>query len=184
MSSEPITPWMVKQYFYCPAIPWIVRNYGVVEPPTESMKEGKNLTYEEKIRRLKKAGIKGRVELETSLKSTKYNIQGKVDAIAREERKAVVVEIKAYKDRRVFRHKMQLLTYALLAQDNIGPVHQAILILGGKNLKYIISHEELETLKRVLERIRETILSEKPPRTVKSEKCYSCWYSRVCPEHE
>ena len=184
MSSEPITPWIVKQYFYCPIIPWIVRNYGVTEPPTESMREGKNLTYEEKIRRLRRAGIKGKIELETTLKSTKYNVQGKIDAIAREGGETIVVEIKAYKDKRVLRHKMQLLTYTLLAQDNMGPIHQAILILGEKKLKYTISYEELKMLKRVLERIRETISCEKPPRTVKGRKCYSCWYSRLCPEYE
>ncbi len=164
------TPWLVKQYIYCPVIPWLIANFGLHEPPTESMKQG----GEE--REAKGLG-------QVKVRSRKYGVQCVIDEVLYDFKgKPVIVEYKKFKSKKHLRYKIQLLTYALLAQETLGPVRKAILKMGEKTIEYEITQENMEVAKRILEETRKTITSEKPPKPIRNpRKCASCWYRKICP---
>jgi len=181
LSPEPhVTPWLIKQYYYCPVIPWIIVNYGLTEPPTESMKQGAKLDREIVISKL---GYKGRTLCEVEVKSKKLPLRGKVDLVLEEGKgKYVIVEVKAFKDKRLLRHKMQLLTYTLLVEENLGSVRKAILLHGERKVEYQVTGEDLEQAVKAVNKLRRVIESENPPViTPNQRKCKSCWYRRYCP---
>lgn len=152
--SDIISPWDVKQYVYCPVIPWIARIYGVREPETYSMKLG----AEERAKRM--AGI--------------------ADAVAGAER-YTVVEVKLFKRRKFWHFKAQLMAYALLSEECIGPTIKAALVIRGKPLVWDVDSRVLIETRKLALRVRETLESEKPPFAQPCSKCSSCWYARVCP---
>jgi len=83
------TPWLIKQYIYCPVIPWLIVNFGVHEPSTESMKQGN----EEK-----EAKGLGQVRI----RSRKYNIQCVVDEVLYDSKgKPIIVEYKKFKPKSI-----------------------------------------------------------------------------------
>jgi len=164
------TPWLVKQYIYCPVIPWIIVNYGVQEPPTESMKQGKE-------------EVEAKGEGQVRIRSRKYGFQCVVDEVKYDSKgKPVIVEYKKFKPKKHLRYKIQLLTYALIAQETIGPIRKAILIMKTKKIEYEITDENLKLAKRILKETEKTINKEKPPTPkINPKKCSSCWYRKFCP---
>ncbi|RLE90436.1 MAG: CRISPR-associated protein Cas4 [Thermoprotei archaeon] len=164
------TPWLVKQYIYCPVIPWIIVNYGVQEPLTESMKQGKE-----------EVEVKG--EGQVRIRSRKYGFQCVIDEVKYDSKgKPVIVEYKKFKPKKHLRYKIQLLTYTLAAQETIGPVRKAVLIMGSKKVEYEITEENLKTAKRILRETEKVLNMEKPPiPKINFRKCSSCWYRKFCP---
>lgn len=169
LAKQEISSSLVKEYIYCPLIPWIISKYGVVEPPTESMVQG----LEEK----EKKGL-GQVRA----RSRRYRVSCIVDEVRREKNGIVVVEYKKFKTRRYLRYKFQLLAQVLAVQETIGPVRKAVLSMAGKIIEYTVTQEDLEQVKRVIEELRKVMEDDKPPAiNPDPRKCSSCWYKRFCP---
>lgn len=175
-----ITPWLIRQYYYCPVIPWIIVNYGVNEPPTESMIQGSMV---DKNTIIGKLGFKGKPLYEVEFKSRKLPLRGRVDIILDYGRgKYVVVEVKRFKSKHTLRHKMQLLAYTLLVQENLGPVRKVILVNSEKKIEYQVTGNDIKQIVKTVNKLKEIIESEKPPTTTPNpRKCRSCWYKRYCP---
>ncbi len=165
-----ISPSLIKQYVYCPMIPWIIAKYGVVEPLTESMRQG-----------LEEATIKGKGQIR--LRSKKHRITCIIDEVVTDKKGIpIIIEYKKFKPKRYLRYKIQLLTQVLVAQETLGPIRKAVLIMGDKKIEYTINNEDLEHVKRIIKELENTINNDKPP-TVNPNprKCRSCWYKRFCP---
>lgn len=177
--SDVITPWDVKQYTYCPLIPWIARNYSVSEPETYGMLWGR----EERAARLEKLerfNLKPPLRFDVHLYNPKLRMAGIADAVAGEKR-YTVVEVKAF-TRKQFNHfRAQLMAYALLCETYLGPTQTALLLLGDKAHAWDVTRETLSETERLALKVRETIESERPPPTQPNPKCASCWYRRLCP---
>ena len=174
-----ITSWDIKQYVYCPAIPWIARNYNIIEPSTMSMRfgreEGNNL-----IAKLRKIGVKDPIRLNVQMYSTRLKAVGIADAISGKTR-LTVIEVKKF-PRKKYKHFIaQLMFYAVLSEECIGPTYKAILIIGDAVKLYEITHERLSEAKSLMFTVKRIIKSEYPPKVDKTPKCYSCWYRRYCP---
>ncbi len=170
MSYNGPTPWLIKQYYYCPIIPWIIVNYGVTEPPTESMRQGKEAALEETGER------------EVCFRSRKHGLTCRVDQVIGDRKKGyTVVEYKRFKAKSILKYRMQLLAYALIAQEVYGRVRKAVLAMGERRIVYDVTEEALEEAERALRRVGEVLASEKPPPASISRKCWSCWYRRFCP---
>lgn len=165
-----VSPWLVKEYIYCPMIPWIISKYGVVEPPTESMIQG-----------LEEKASKG--EGQVRLRSRRYGMTCIVDEVVVDKKgKPVIVEHKKFKPKKHLRYKMQLLAQVLIAQETLGPIRKAVLVMGGKKIEYTFTSDDLELVKRVIREVKAAIDSDKPPAiNPDPRKCYSCWYKRFCP---
>lgn len=177
--SDVVTPWDVKQYAYCPLIPWIARVYGVREPETLGMRLGAE-ERRSRLARLEGLGLEPPVRLDVQLYCPRLRMAGVADAVAGSRRLAVV-EVKAFR-RRTFGHfRAQLMAYALLCERCLGPTRAAILLLGDLVKRWDVTAEALLEAERLAARVRGALESERPPPAQPSAKCSACWYRRLCP---
>ena len=180
--SIPVT--LVKQYVYCPVIPWIMHKIGVVEPPTPSMERGREEAVADVKERVAEIlGLPRPWRIEKPLYSRRLGLRGVVDLVAG-NKPYKVVEVKIFNRKAKWsRHfKSQLMIYALLVNDVMGPVDEAILVLGEKIYRYIVTHEMLLEAKRYVEKTREVLEKEEPPQTTATPgMCRYCWHHRLCP---
>ncbi|MCX8181381.1 MAG: CRISPR-associated protein Cas4 [Thermofilaceae archaeon] len=177
--SEVLTPWDVKEYVYCPLIPWIARVYGVREPETYSMKLG----AEERARRkveLDSLGLEPPIKFDVEMYSSTLKMAGVADAVAGSKR-YTIVEVKAFKRRRYSHFKAQLMAYALLCEECVGPARKAVLVIEGRPLFWDVDYNVLDETRRIILKLREALEREKPPLTQPTPKCLGCWYRRLCP---
>lgn len=177
--SNILTPWDVKQYVYCPMIPWVAWNYNIREPETYSMIRGRE-ERDTRLKRLRDLGIKTPLRFDVEMYSPKYRIAGIVDAISG-MKKYSVIEIKKFKRKKFSHFRAQLFSYALLSEECFGPTPYAKLVLGKRVKEWYITVDELKNIIKIIKRTREIIEREKPPLVQRSRKCYSCWYRRYCP---
>ncbi len=183
LHKEYITPWDIRQYTYCPLIPWIIHHLGITEPPTESMEIGGEVNAEQKQEIAKKLKLPKPWRIEVWLEDRKLGLHGKIDILAGTKR-LIVVEVKKYTRKGIEHYKNQLLAYALLATRKIAPVTKAILVLGNKTIQYPITHQDLKQAEKLVQKTRKTITSEQPPTTNQNpNKCKTCWYKKYCPHH-
>lgn len=178
-----ISPSMLKQMEYCPAIPWLIIKTGWIEPPTDSMKiarEEANANYKEEI--AEKLGLPKPWKIEACLKDPETGLTGCIDLIAGNKR-LTIAEIKLYRRTRKNHIRTQLLAYAYLANKTVAPVERAILIEAGeKTLDIPITREHLDSIRSRLEKLKTIIDSEEPPIVNPSDRqCISCQYRRICP---
>ncbi|MCE4624513.1 MAG: CRISPR-associated protein Cas4 [Desulfurococcales archaeon] len=175
---------LVKQYTYCPAIPWINWHLNLYEDPTPSMETGR-MVAGEKEEVAKRLGLPEPWRFEVKVVDRRLNLSGVIDIVAG-KRRLTIVEVKRYRRSvKVSQHfKDQLMLYALLANNNIAPVREAILVLGDRAHRYMVTRRDLERAKALVEKTRKIIQSEEPPRPrMPGRKCDYCWYRRVCPSH-
>lgn len=179
-----VTPSDIKNYAYCPVIPWVEANLGVREPPTPSMESAlgaATASFKERVAGELRLPKPWRIEV--PLSSSRLRLRGVVDVVAG-ERRLVVLEVKVF-DRRLSRaghFRAQLLAYALLVNETMGPVGEAILYLGGRVYRLHVGDRELEEARRMLEKARRAVESPEPPLVQQPEaKCRYCWHRRWCP---
>ena len=179
VNNEYVTSWDLKQYIYCPVIPWLKSNYLVEEPMSKSMELGK-LGIEEKELISNELELPKPIRFEVFIVSKKLRIAGVVDIIAGEKR-LVVVEVKKYFRRKYEHFKTQLNFYAYLVTKELGPVTTAILKLGNEVIKYRVEAEEIKKTEELIKKVREVKQSPTPPITNQERsKCLNCWYRRYC----
>jgi CRISPR-associated exonuclease Cas4 len=182
-SRIPVT--VIKDYVYCPAIPWIKYHIGVVEPSTPSMSAGREANAEYKRKVAEELNLPRPWRIEVPLRMKTLPISGIVDLVAG-KKKLVVVEVKRYprKRGRYTHFYIQLILYALIVEEVLGPVREAILYMGGQVRRYPVSMEKLAEARRIAEDALKVIQEEEPPRPRQpARKCAYCWYRKVCPAH-
>ncbi len=160
-----LSPTLVKEYIYCPVIPWIIYNYGVASPPTDSMELGKS-----------------RETRQFYVKNRKYRASAIIDDIVYLGKEAIIVEYKMFPSKSIHRYIEQVKASALIAQEEISHVRKALLNIGEEEKHIEISEDLLKDSKRLLNKIYNTITNdEPPPKTVYPRHCRNCWYKRYCP---
>ena len=177
-----VTATMVKQYSYCPTLPWLESRIGLLEPLTPSM-ETARITADEKEAIARELGLPEPLRIETPVHDPELGATGVIDVIAGESR-VDILEIKAHPrhPRRAKHFLNQLLVYALLAHRNIAPVHRAILYIGGETIEITINNYHLTKAKKLIEKTRQTIQNEDPPLLNQPpQKCKYCHYKTLCP---
>lgn len=178
-----VTPWDVKQYTYCPVIPWIIHHLGVSEPPTESMTLGGEVdaSYKEEV--AGKLGLPKPWRIEVELEDHELRLHGRVDIIAG-RRRLIVVEVKRYRRVSVEHYRAQLLAYTLLVARRLGPVVKTILVHGDKTIEYPVTGKDIDLAKKLVKKTVNVVEGEKPPITNQNpRKCSTCWYKRYCPHY-
>ena len=176
-----VTPTDVKDYAYCPVIPWLRRALGLAEPPTPSMEEGASVTAEEKLAEAEALGLPGPHRVEVYLRSRLVPLEGVVDVVSG-RRRLRVLEVKRV--RRPQRHHLaQLKAYALLVETSMGPVEEAIIaVRGGGAVRLRVTGDTLEEARRLVEATAKAVYSDEPPPAEQPEaKCRYCFYRSLCP---
>lgn len=182
--DDTITVTMVKQYAYCPLIPWITHYFNYHPPETPSMERGREIVtpeYKEEI--AKKLGLPKPYKLEYPVYYKPLKIRGTIDVIAG-EKTHTILEVKAYKRKRKYinHFTIQLLTYAYIVEKTIGPVYKAILYNGGEIIEIRPTQQDYQTIERIINKLHKITHKEEPPRTQQPPaKCNYCEYRKLCP---
>ena len=177
---EYVTAIDVKEYTYCPIIPWIMYNFDVTIPPTISMKYS-TINAEEKEAIAMKLKLPKPWLLECKFINRKYKAMGVVDIVAGEKR-VIVVEVKKNYRKYYDHFKVQLMYYSWLVNTTYKPVRKAVLVLGDKVIEYEVTGSDLEKIKKIVLKVKRIKAREEPPIVNQIlQKCNNCWYRRYCP---
>ena len=176
----PVT--LVKEFEWCPAIPWIIANYGAEPWVTPSMEAGKrwrrSVDLEELANRL---SLPKPRRYEVFVASRKLGLHGYIDIVAG-TKPITVAEIKAFNARRWRHFRTQLIAYAALANAEIAPVRRAVLVMGTRAIDITVTDRDIHNLRNTVEKIRKIIESpEPPPVNQHPNKCSYCTYRKHCP---
>jgi len=177
----PVT--MLKEFAWCPVIPWIVYNYGVEPPYTPSMVAGievqKSLDLEKIANELK---LPKPIETSVYVEDRKLGLYGVIDIVAGSKR-VCIVEVKAFRRRvRYSQHFiLQLKAYAVIAYRVLRPVERAYLYMDGIVHSIAVREQVFLEVRQVVEKLWRTVLAPEPPQAMRvQEKCNYCRYRRVC----
>ncbi len=166
--NKSISPTMLKQYIYCPVIPWIINYYNVQEPPTDSMKIAKE-------KQEAKQG-KGQIHIKTK---TSYTV---IDEIVEDKAKKTLIERKQYRSKSIHRYLAQTIATYLIARQKIKNIEEIIIDNGGEQHQIPITQEIIQQIQPLLRNLEKTLNNEKPPPpTTNTKKCRTCWYKKYCP---
>ncbi len=181
LASRSIPVTIVKEYCWCPMIPWIMYNYGIEPPLTPSMEMGIELSRRRDISMIIDGiELPKPIRFELFLESRSLGLYGSIDIVAG-SRWYVVGEVKAFRARRWMHFKIQLMAYALIVNSSLGPVREAVLLMDRDIHRWRISDRDIYIVKDIVRRVREVISSPEPPRvSVVEEKCRYCRYRRFC----
>jgi len=161
------SPSMVKQYIYCPVIPWINSVYGIYEPVTDSMRIGREKSVEKGV---------GQVRVSSNGSTTV------IDELVREGGEYILVEYKTFKSKSIHRHLAQALAAYIIASRKIPGVKKIRLSMEGKTITITPSQQQIEEIAQIIERTKQATTSDKPPPpTTNRSKCQKCWYRKICP---
>ena len=165
-----ISPSMVKQYVYCPVIPWIMAKYNLQEPQTDSMILGA----------VPEKPVEDRGQI--LVKSRKHRASTIIDEVRIINNETTLIEYKKYPTKSIHRYLEQLKTEALIAQESIGPIRRVKLIINNKEREYVLTEDFIEDAGRILDKLLGILARDSPPQPVRNTKiCSSCWYKKFCP---
>jgi len=174
-----VTGWDVRQFTYCPVIPWLRANYGVEEPPTFSMALGLDVGRDVKELIARKLNLPKPWRFEVRVDDHREGLSGTVDILAG-SRWFAVVEVKAFKRRRFEHFTSQLFFYVYLVNKALGPVRESYLVLGDEVVSYVVDEYVLKKASELVRKVREVKASAKPPNPRRGTHCSYCWYRRYC----
>ena len=178
----------VRQFTYCPRIPYYRYTLPLERPVTAKMDLGKeeheSTSAKEARRTLKAYGIKeGERRFGVSLYSESLGLRGKIDMVILTPREVIPVEYKMAAGVGLH-HKYQLAAYAMLVEHALGgTVNRAFAYLTpAKEAREVpITPAMRAEVKKTLERLRASMRDERLPRpTPHRKRCVACEYRRFC----
>ncbi|MDY6934027.1 MAG: CRISPR-associated protein Cas4 [Spirochaetota bacterium] len=185
-----IRPTDIKNWNYCERIPFYHYYGGKGIYKTASMEYGKHLhelqTALEDRNKGRKYGILNlRKSQAVILMDSASSLSGRLDMLLYDENESVYpVEFKNIPGRPSINHIGQLVSYAFLLkanQYNLGD-HGFIFNIGKKHLyKIDLEPEQIESIRGIVDKIREYIYYERLPEPTKHKgKCRNCEFLRFC----
>lgn len=170
---------MVKQYLYCPMIPYFIINLGIKERVTELMLSGRR-EHEKRLKRMRKQGW----EVNVFLNSEKYGIYGYVDAFKKEENGYVVLELKntEYRKKVVKAHLYQAACYALMVEERFGRVNRVVLKYTDREVSLPLTSGIKKYCISIINKIRKISQGELVTFHPDKKKCLNCGYFKFCRE--
>lgn len=189
----------VRQWFYCPRIPYYRFSMPRARPVTYKMDEGKlqhqRIEELERRRTLRSYGLRleekaGEVErhYRARLSCDRLGVSGVVDLVLLTPREAIPVEYKHTESGLGLNHKYQLVTYALLVEERWRrPVRRAFVhFIPMDRLQEVpITPNGRTFVRGALGAIRRAVREERvPPPTPRRGRCGNCEYLRFCGDVE
>ena len=184
----------LKQYTYCPRIPYYQYCLPAVRPTTYKMEAGiraqDGAEERERRRSLRAYGLaEGERHFNVSVASERLGVSGQIDLVIRHavdgEERLVPVDYKLSR-REPGRHfKLQLACYALLLEEAWQlPVEDGFLYLipARRAVRVPITTRLRNDVRRRLEEIRSMVLAERMPAVAAKQRsrCVDCEFRRFC----
>ncbi|MCL6451020.1 MAG: CRISPR-associated protein Cas4 [Acetobacteraceae bacterium] len=179
----------IKQYMYCPRIPYYT--YALPLPHRSSRKmeygleEHFRLERLEKRRRLSRYGLEeGERRFRVALDSPRLALSGVLDLLITTRLGRFPVEFKFSAGGPRLNHKYQLVAYALLVEDCLGCAVRAgfIYLVPSQQIHPVwITAEAREFCHRVMAAIRDSVARPGLPEPTRHRaRCRDCEYRRFC----
>jgi CRISPR-associated exonuclease Cas4 len=188
-AASELTVTDLKQWAYCPRIPFYRYVLPVERPVTYKMERGKVVQAAvealERRRGFRAYSMKeGERQFGIWLRSTRLGLSGKLDLLIRTPEACYPVDFKDTEGRLRQNHRVQLAAYALLAEETFGkPVPQGFVYLVPRKEVVAVPIEEADRnqVVRMLEEIRQMIALERMPEpTPVRIRCETCEYQNYC----
>lgn len=179
----------LKQWAYCPRIPFYRYVLPVERPVTYKMERGKAIQAAvealERRRGFRAYGMKeGERLFGVRLRSKRLGLSGKLDLLILTSKACYPVDFKDTEGRPRQNHRVQLAAYALLIEEAFRvPVPQGFLYLVPRKevVAVPMAEAEREEVIRILGEIREMISRElMPDPTSVRARCETCEYQNYC----
>ncbi len=179
MDKLNITPTMIKDYIYCPALVWMKHNYETKKQATPSMQAGKTTNLKEYA---KKLGLPNPILIEKCLEDKELGLSGCPDIIAGEKNR-IVLEVKRFPRKKSYAQYflVQAKAYAVLVERILGNVKQYGLVLGEELYLYQYHQKDQKEIEKIVEKISKILQKQHFPQTTQnSRKCVACDYVKEC----
>lgn len=177
----------VKNFYFCPQIPYINLVLRVFEPETDSMIYGREKHLSFHAQYLPRSIKMVRVETDVRLASLRLGLAGVLDALVHAVfGELVPCELKHSSLGRglpPLKDRVQLAAYAMLVEECYGAsVKRGVLFYSEDGCKHVVYVDSsLRNLVwKAVSAMREMMVSEKQPGRRSLDKCRVCWYGRVC----
>ena len=180
----------VRQYSYCPRIPYYTYVVPLARPVTRKMREGQDVHREqgerERRRNLSKYGLKGEVERheDVSIYSARLQLNGRLDMVLVTADEAIPVEYKNGRGPVGLNHRLQLTAAALLVEERWGrPVRRAFVhfVPTGRHTQVEITDALRAKVRDELAAMRAMLETERMPEpTPVVGRCIECEFRRFC----
>lgn len=179
----------VKQYAYCPRIPFYRYAMPVERRPTFKMEYGKeqhvNLERLEARRKLRRYRLEGGERLfGLWLQSERLGLSGKIDLVIRTTDADYPVEFKYTEGGVAANHRLQLAAYSLLVAERFNRMIERgfVYLIPDDDVQVVeIGSEERRVVVDTLHAIREAVATERMPApTPQRSKCMDCEYRNYC----
>jgi CRISPR-associated exonuclease Cas4 len=179
----------IKQFLYCPRIPFHRYVTRATVSPTAQMAFGKEAHGRtdrlERRRTLAEfALLEGERRFHVPLRSARLGLSGILDMLICAPRELLPVEFKDSASPPGLNHKYQLAAYALLVEEQLGRVVRRgfIHLIPDKIVfEYAITPNMRRHVQRTLVRLREVLRADRLPRPPSNlGKCVDCEYRRFC----
>ena len=179
----------VKQFLYCPRIPYFLYVVPVPKRPTAKMDLGKaehEIVEElEERRLLRKYGLdEGKRDFRVRLSSARLRLSGILDLLISGPTGHFPVEFKFSSRKPALNHKYQLAAYGLLVEEAMGaPVHQGYLYFHPLKQIYPVPLTQgvKDFTKRILRNLWDQVRTQRfPEGTRQLARCRECEYRLYC----
>lgn len=188
-ATSELTVTDLKQWVYCPRIPFYRYVLPVERPVTYKMERGKMAQAAvealERRRGFRAYGMKeGERLFGVWLRSTRLGLSGKLDLLIRTPKACYPVDFKDTEGRLRQNHRVQLAAYALLVEETFRkPVPEGFVYLVPRKEVIAVPIEEADRnqVVRMLDEIRQMIAMERMPEpTPVRARCETCEYQNYC----
>jgi len=179
----------VKQYAYCPRIPFYRYVLPVERRATYKMEHGKaehvNLERLESRRKLRRYGLEAGERLfNVSLRSHRLGLVGKLDLLIRTATADYPVEFKHTEGGVAANHRLQLAAYGLLVEEQFNrPADRGFVYLLPKDDVEVVEfgQEQRQAVVATLAAVRESVIAEEmPAATPIRARCVDCEFRNYC----
>jgi CRISPR-associated exonuclease Cas4 len=179
----------VKQYAYCPRIPYYRYALPVERRAMFKMEHGKtehlNLERLESRRKLRRYGLEtGERLFNLWLRSDRLALVGKLDLLIRTPAAEYPVEFKHTEGGVAANHRLQLAAYGLLVEERFGrPVDRGFVYLLPKDDVEVVEFapDQRQAVLAMISAVRESVASERmPDPTPVRARCVDCEYRNYC----
>ncbi len=179
----------VKQYAYCPRIPFYRYAMPVDRRATFKMEHGReehlNLERLESRRKLRRYGLESGERLfGLWLHSRQRGLSGKLDLLIRTPAADYPVEFKRTEGGVAANHRLQLAAYALLVEEQFGrPTEKAFVYLLPEDDVVVVEITAVlrESVVSALAAVRESVVMERMPEATNLRtRCVDCEFRNYC----
>lgn len=191
LDSLPIS--LVRQYIFCPRIPWFMQNLTSDFRHPLWVKQGSEHEERRELLLGKRPLFKHEKLTEYRQKFSVYvsnptlGIHGKVDVVIETDNETIPVEVKMSDVRPQRGHILQLMGYALCLESHGHSVRQGIIVFGKRQRRYMVEFtaELREEFLQILSRMRSIMGSSYLPHSSASlAKCLQCEYQNFCQDRD